>query len=473
MSNISKRFVRLGDVCKTTSGGTPSRTRKDYYGGSIPWVKSGELCDGVVINIYETITEEGLNSSSAKVFPKGSLLIALYGATVGRLGILSRDAATNQAVCAIFPHEGIDTKYLFWFLRSIRSELIDMGQGGAQPNISQGIVKDILFPLVPLEEQWKIVAEIEKQFSRLDEAVASLKRIQANLKRYKAAVLKAAVEGKLTEQWRKEHPDVEPAEQLLKRILAERRAKWEAEELAKMKAKGSVGVKHASPDSWKKKYKEPAGPDTANLPELPEGWRWVTLEQLTTQLMNGFGKRSQHDGVPTIVLRLADLQNGEIIYSDVRRINCTAEDIGKYGLFPNDILVLRVNGSPDLVGRFVLVRQVPGDVLYCDHFIRARFSGPAQALWLRMYSDVQRFRRYVDLNKVSSAGQNTINQGVLSIFSVPFPPLEEQLLIAAELDRRFSVTDELAVTIETNLKRAERLRQTFLQKAFSCQLSPK
>jgi type I restriction enzyme, S subunit len=273
----SWKIIRLGDICKTTSGGTPSRTREDYYGGTIPWVKSGELCDGIVSEIGESITDEGLKNSSAKVFTKGSLLIALYGATVGKLGILSRDASTNQAVCGIFPSEAIETKYLFWYLRSIRSELIDKGQGGAQPNISQGIVKDIQIPLAPLKDQQQIIAEIEKQFSRLDEAIASLKRIQANLKRYKAAVLKAAVEGKLTEQWRKDHPDVEPANQLLKRILAERRANWEAEELAKMKAKG---IKPKD-DSWKKKYKEPADPDTSNLPELPEGWLWVSLESIS------------------------------------------------------------------------------------------------------------------------------------------------------------------------------------------------
>ncbi len=121
-------------------------------------------------------------------------------------------------------------------------------------------------PLPPRKQQKRIVAEIEKQFSRLDEAVANLKRVKANLKRYKAAVLKAAVEGKLTEEWRKAHPDVEPASKLLDRILAERRAKWEEAELAKMEAKG----KAPKNDKWKAKYKEPTAPDTADLPELPE-----------------------------------------------------------------------------------------------------------------------------------------------------------------------------------------------------------
>ncbi len=111
----------------------------------------------------------------------------------------------------------------------------------------------IPIPFAPIHEQKHIVAEIEKQFSRLDEAVASLKRVKANLKRYKAAVLKAAVEGKLTEQWRKEHPDVEPAEKLLERILTERRKKWEESELARMKAKGV----EPKDDKWKRNYQGP------------------------------------------------------------------------------------------------------------------------------------------------------------------------------------------------------------------------
>ena len=123
-------------------------------------------------------------------------------------------------------------------------------------------------PVAPLEQQQRIVAEIEKQFSRLDEAVANLKRVKANLKRYKAAVLKAAVEGKLTEEWRKAHPDVEPASKLLDRILAERRAKWEEAELAKMEAKG----KAPKNDKWKAKYKEPAAPDFTSLQGLPGSW---------------------------------------------------------------------------------------------------------------------------------------------------------------------------------------------------------
>lgn len=189
--------VRLGDIARTTSGGTPRRDRPQFYGGNIPWVKSGELGDSVVYETGETITEEAIKSSNAKVFPKGTLCIALYGATVGKLGILGIDAATNQAVCAIFPPDELDTRYLYRFFESKRRELVEQGKGGAQPNISQGIIRDTKLPLPPLGEQREIVAEIEKQFTRLGAGVSALRRVQANLKRYRAAVLKAACEGKL------------------------------------------------------------------------------------------------------------------------------------------------------------------------------------------------------------------------------------------------------------------------------------
>ena len=143
------KLVRLGDIAQTTSGGTPRRDKPQYYGGTIPWVKSGELGDRVVYETSETLSGEGLASSNAKIFPKGTLCIALYGATVGKLGILGIDAATNQAVCAVFPPEGLDTRYLYRFFEGKRRELIKQGKGGAQSNISQGIIRDTLLPVPP------------------------------------------------------------------------------------------------------------------------------------------------------------------------------------------------------------------------------------------------------------------------------------------------------------------------------------
>lgn len=154
--------VRLGEICYTTSGGTPSRSRQDFFGGVIPWVKSGNLNDGIVGSVDEFITEAGLSSSSAKIFPAGTLLIAMYGATVGKLGILAMDAATNQAVCGIQPTKKIDRDFLFHLLLFRRTELVDKSVGGAQPNISQAIIRNTLVPLPPLDEQRRIVGLLDR-----------------------------------------------------------------------------------------------------------------------------------------------------------------------------------------------------------------------------------------------------------------------------------------------------------------------
>ena len=141
--------------------------------------------------------------------------------------------------------------------------------------INKGVLSRFPVPLAPLNEQLRIVAKIEELLSGLDAGVSALNRAKANLKRYRAAVLKAAVEGKLTEEWRAKHPNIEPASKLLVRILAERRQSWEADQIAKFAAAGKE-----PPKNWKERYVEPTPPDTTGLPELPEGWCWATMPQL-------------------------------------------------------------------------------------------------------------------------------------------------------------------------------------------------
>ena len=195
---------KLGDICFTTSGGTPSRKRNDFYGGNIPWVKSGELSKGLITKTEEYITELAVKNSSAKIFPSGTLLIALYGATIGKLGFLGVDAATNQAICGIFQNENINLNYLFYFLYHNKNKLIEQGAGGAQPNISQTILKDLNLALAPLAEQQRIVYKIEELFSELDKGIETLKTAQQQLKVYRQAVLKYAFEGRLTNPEAKE-----------------------------------------------------------------------------------------------------------------------------------------------------------------------------------------------------------------------------------------------------------------------------
>jgi len=183
-NNIPKHWQvrKLGEVCRTTSGGTPNRSQPKYYNGNIPWVKSGELNKGVILDTEEKITEEAIKNSSAKIFPKGTLLIALYGATIGKLAFLGIEAATNQAVCGIYKNEKVDSKYLFHFLFYRRPKLVKQSIGGAQPNISQGILKELEIPLPPLPEQLAIVSKIEELLSEFENGKQQLLTVQQQLK---------------------------------------------------------------------------------------------------------------------------------------------------------------------------------------------------------------------------------------------------------------------------------------------------
>jgi type I restriction enzyme S subunit len=223
-------WTTIGEVAETTSGDTPFRKRPEYYtDGIIPWVKSGELRDGIISEVEESITEEALDKSSAKVFPRGTPVVALYGATVGRTGILAVDAATNQAVCAMFALDNTFTsKFITYWLQQQRAILIGLSSSGAQPNISQRIVRAFPFPLASLAEQRRIVAEVDRRLSVVAALEAEVEAALARAARLRQSILKRAFEGRLlspvTVGAIRELPDYEPASALLARIKAGREA---------------------------------------------------------------------------------------------------------------------------------------------------------------------------------------------------------------------------------------------------------
>ena len=206
-------WTTLGEIGNWQSGATPSRLRKDYYGGNIPWLKTGDLNDRYISDIPEYITETALKETSVKLNPKDSVLIAMYGATIGKVGILSFPATTNQACCACTDYL-VKKMYLFYFLLANREKFIAMGGGGAQPNISKEKIVSTLIPLPPKQEQSRIVEGIEHWLSFVDCIEKNKDNLQRTIKEAKSKILTLAIHGKLVPQ---DSTD-EPASELLKRI---------------------------------------------------------------------------------------------------------------------------------------------------------------------------------------------------------------------------------------------------------------
>jgi type I restriction enzyme S subunit len=302
------------------------------------------------------------------------------------------------------------------------------------------------------------VAEIETQFTRLDAGVAALERALANLRRYRAAVLKAACEGRLVpteaELARAEGREYEPADRLLAHILADRRARW--------------GAEHPG-----KKYKEPAPPDTENLSELPEGWVSASFEQLLNELKNGyFGGRpaTEPPGVP--ILRISAVRPLSVSFGDLRYLSEVSEDkLAIYQLREGDLLFTRYNGNPHLVAACGLVRKTSDVILYPDKLIRARVSSDLiLPSYLEAYFSTNTARYFIESKIKTTAGQYGIAGRELKQIPIVFPPLPEQRRIVAEVERRLSVVEALEREVEAALARAGRLRQAVLKQAFEGRL---
>jgi len=248
-------LVPFTEVVSVLPDGSKRVKKRNYLEtGKIPVIDQGQDYTG------------GFTDDESMTFT-GELPVVLFGDHTKSIKFVKSPFAVGaDGIKILKPVFSYNIKFFFYLLHSL--QIPDRGYSRHFQ-----FLKKFDLPLAPLNEQKRIVGEIEKQFSRLDEAVENLKRVKANLKRYKASALKAAVEGKLTEEWRKANPDAESAGKLLERILAERRKKWEEAELAKMKAKGKV----PKDGKWKKKYKEPPQVEESLLPALPNGWAWANF----------------------------------------------------------------------------------------------------------------------------------------------------------------------------------------------------
>ena len=322
-------------------------------------------------------------------------------------------------------------------------------------NISSSKLSGITLKIPPLPEQHRIVAEIEKQFTRLDASAAALKRAQANLKRYRASVLKSACEGRLVpteaELARSEGRDYEPADLHLERILSERRAQWESQK----KRRG--------------KYKEPVAPDTTNLPDLPEGWVWATWSQLSGRVTVGHVGPMKHEyvdaGVP--FLRSQNVRANRFDSEGIKYVSpAFHKRLSKSTLRPGDLLVVR-SGS---VGVTCVVPTSLTEANCADLVIVKRPKG-IEPHYASYYMNSIGAKGIVRSGQVGVALIHFNTKSVESM-PIPLPPLAEQRRIVAEVDRRLSVIQQAEAAVDAGLKRVERLRQSILKQAFSGKLVP-
>ncbi len=411
--------VPLGDLCFTTSGGTPSRKISSYYIGDIPWVKSGESGDNLIVKTDEYISEEAIKNSSAKLFPKGTLLIALYGANIGKLAFLGIDATTNQAICGIFENKYVNLKYIYYYLRFQRSKLIEQGIGGAQPNISQDIVRKQEIPVFSLAEQYRIVAKIEELFSSLDNGIQNLKIAQQQLKIYRQAVLKWAFEGKLTS------------------------------------TKNDIS-------------------QSQEMNDLPKGWQWVKLEGHTEIITKGSSPKWQGfnyitDKNQLLFITSENVRDGYLDISKPKFLDLGFNEIQQRSILKeNDILFNLVGAS---IGRAAIYNlNKVANINQAVAIIRIKQTLNHKYLLFLLNSEVAK-HKYME--KIVDVARANLSLKDVANILIPLPPNPEtQKTIVAEIESRLSVCDKLEETIQTSLKQAEILRQSILKKAFSGQLVP-
>jgi type I restriction enzyme, S subunit len=435
-------LAKLGDYLENHDGRRVpvSKKERELRAGQFPYYGASGLIDTI-----DGYTHDGefvlIGEDGANLLTRSKPIAFL---TKGKVWV-------NNHAHVLKCRPGYSNAYLAYYINSI--DLAPYVTGTAQPKLSQAMMNKILIPVAPPDKQLEIVAELEKQFSRLDEAVANLKRVKANLKRYKAAVLKAAVEGRLVpneaELARREGRTYETGAQLLQSILETRRSQWKG----------------------KAKYKEPTPPETTDLPALPEGWSWVSAEQVCDPIASGSTPSpeamfSQTGDVPFIkVYNLTFDSSLDFSIKPTFVARYTHENLlGRSRAIPGDVLT-NIVGPP--LGKVSIAPSNYPEWNINQAIVNFRatqaISSRLLAYWLMSSPVVRRLGRTAK----ATAGQFNLQVSTCRRLAIPLPPLAEQHRIVEEVDRRLSLVRGVEAEVDANIKRAATLRQATLSDAFS------
>lgn len=385
------------------------------------------------------------------------VLVVKDGATTGKTALIDqsfpyRSAAVNEHVFILRTNIVLMIpRYIFHWLQSLMGQecIRENMSGTAQGGINSKFIKNSQLPIAPLPEQHRIVAKIEELFTKLDAGVAALKQAQAQLKRYKQSVLKAAVEGRLTADWREQHKDeYEPADKLLERIQDERKAK--------------LG----------KKYKEPVPVDTSDLPELPEGWvicKSDLLLEFVTSGSRGWAKYYSNEGV--LFIRMGNLSHDsiKIDFENVQRVNLPENVEGLRSKLRNNDILISITADVGMVG---VVDKDIEETYINQHVALVRPVKLVSAKFLAWYLTTRDGGQKQFRLQRRGATKEGLGLDDIKNVNIPLPPILEQLWITREIEQIFSIVDDSEQVIESELKRAQSLRQSILKRAFKGKLVP-
>jgi type I restriction enzyme S subunit len=495
-------------LASASGGSTPSKAEPRYWnGGNVPWVSPKDMKVFLIGDSEDHITKAALERLS--LVPKDSVLVVVRSGILSRtlpVAITTAPVTINQDMRAFVPAQDVSATFLAWQLIANERGILDAcSKDGTTVSSIEGVAL-ARYPIwiAPRAEQTRIVEKLEDLLGSLDAAVAELKAAQRKLAHYRQALLKAAVDGALTAQWRNVVPPLPPGEgwgegsrakkppssalrapspegrrngetgpQLLQRILQERRARWEDKQRAKFAQAGKP-----PPNGWQAKYPEPVAPDTSDLPALPEGWVWASVDQVAADevyalAIGPFGSNLvvsdyREVGVPLVFvrnIRSKNYGNGITKFVTAEKAN----ELKAHHVAPGDVLVTKMgeppgeadvypSGHPSAVITADCIKIRPQQGLMDAYFLAAAINSP---LGIRQIKPM-----------TQGVAQKKVSLGRFSTFAIPLPPLEEQTQILTILETQLAAAKQQAAALTHALRQAAAQRRNLLKAAFAGQLVP-
>ena len=479
-------LIRLGQIGDWGAGATPARGNQNFYSGTMPWFKSGELIADEIFESEESVTQIALKECSLRRNRPGDVLIAMYGATIGKTAILGVEATTNQAICACTPLAGLFNRYLLLTLKALKSNFVGQGAGGAQPNISREKIIATITALPPLAEQHRIVAKVDElmalcdtleaqqtnaesahaqlvqvlldsltQASDADDFAASWQRLsehfdtlfttEASIDALKQTVLQLAVMGKLVAQ----DPSDEPAGELLKSIAAEK---------LRMFADGKIRQpkRLAEISEGEKPY------------QLPFGWEWARLGSQVVESGAGWSPSCEsrpRNGNEWGVLKVSAVSWGTYLPEQNKALPASLAARPEHEVAEGDFLVTRAN-TAELVARSVVVEKTPSHLMLSDKIVRLKLTDRCNSRYLNLVNSSPQARDYYSqvAGGTSSSMKNVSRHQILNL-PISIPPLAEQHRIVVKFDELMALCDQLKSRIRHARDLNQQLASTLVETA--------